>query len=364
MRPPLVLLLVLASAFAGPLPACTSRLGPNDACPTAPRRRDTGPRSIPFAGGDPATRGWVKVDDLLWIEEAHAERFRRGEILLDGRYVPFAESDAVSKSPEGGYVLRTDHLLLRTNVGLARARALADEGERHIRRVLALFGDAVDLRMPADPLRVVVAARRAEFAALLARAIPSDVDWNAFYEPSKGTVYAADEPPLASGLPLVADLRHEMTHAIFDLGRPEAGRNRMYLRPQFWIWEGIALWTEGLGDPPGARSGIARFDRFRRRAAWGDIVPLAELVALRQDAFLGRHYDETAAFMAWLMDAEGGARRAGALSLLVKAMDGEGETGDFERLVGLPVDEAERRWKATWPDAATARPVTGPPAPK
>jgi hypothetical protein len=364
MRPPLATILVLAAAAAAPLAACTAPQREAAPCPAAPRRRDSGPRSIPFAGGDPASRGWVKVDDLLWLEAAHAERFRRGEILLDGAYVPFATSDAAPKSPEGGYVLRTDHLLLRTNVTLARARTLAEEGERHIRRVLALLGDPLDLRMPEDPLRVVVAARRSEFAALLARAIPAAVDWNAFYEPSKGTVYAADEAYASNGLPLVADLRHEMTHAILDLGRPEAGRGGMYMRPQFWIWEGIALWTEGLGDPPSTHSGAARFDRFRRRAEWGDVVPLAELQALRQDAFLGRHYDETAVFMAWLMEADGGARRAGAYALLAKVMDGEGETGDFEALVGLPVDEAERRWKAASIGVPGARPSSAPGAAK
>ncbi len=338
--------LVLAGCAGGP-----SRAAP---CPQAPRRRDAGPRSIPFAGGDPAARGWVKVDDLLWIEAAHADAFRRGEILLDGRYVPFAEADAAPKSPEAGYVLRTDHLLLRTNVSLHRARTLASEAEAHIGRVLAVFGDPLDLRLPEDPLRVVVAARRAEFQALLARTIAAAVDWNAFYETSSGTVYAADEAGGGGGLPLVADLRHEMTHAILDLGRPEAGRSAMYARPQFWLWEGAALWTENLGDANGVAAGYTRFDRFRRRAVWGDVVPLGELFVLQQGAFLGRHYDETAVFMAWLLATEGGARRAGTFALLAKVMDGDAEVPDFERLVGLSVDEAEGRWKATWPQAEPA----------
>lgn len=333
-------------------------------CPTAPRRRDSGPRTIPFAGGDPDQRGWVRVDDLLWIEREHAEAYARGEIRLDGRYVAFAVADAAPKSPEGGYVLRTDHLLLRTNVTFARAKELAREGERHLGRVVDAYGDALDLRLPADPLRVVIAARRHEFAALLARSIPASVDWNAFYETSSGTVYAADEATSPANLPPVADLRHEMTHAILDLGRPEAGRASMYARPQFWVWEGVALYTEGWGDPPGVRSGAGRLDRFRRRAAWGDVVPLGELFALRQDAFLGRHYDETAALMSWLVDGDGGARRPAILALLAKVMDGEGETGDFERFLGMSVEEADRRFRATWATPGGVAPTTqaGPPS--
>ena len=135
-----------------------------------------------------------------------------------------------------------------------------------------------------------------------------------------------------------------MTHAILDLGRPLSGRASMSARPQFWVWEGVALWSEGLGDAGGVHSGAPRFDRFRRRAAWGDVVPLGELFALRQDAFLGRHYDETAAFMVWLMDAENGRYRKGFLALLVQVMEGWGEVDSFERYVGLAPEEAQRRW--------------------
>jgi hypothetical protein len=337
----LVALLAASAACAARAPAPSD---PVPAAPSPPRRRASGPRAIPFAGGDPAAKGWVKADDLLWVEARDAAALRRGSLRLEGRTVPFAEADAAAKTPEAGYVLRTDHVVLRTDVPFARARALAAVAERHVGLVLEAFGEALDLHLPADPLPVVVAARRADYDRLLAARVPEGADWGAFYAAGDGTVYACDEPRAAGGLPVVADLRHEMTHALLDLGRPEEGRARMFARPQFWLWEAAAVWTEGLGDPPGERHGAERFERFRRRLAWGETVPLAELFALRQADFQGRHYDQCASFVTWLLETEGGAYRDRTLSLLGRVMDGWGETDDLARYVGLSAAEAERRW--------------------
>ena len=60
----------------------------------------------------------------------------------------------------------------------------------------------------------------------------------------------------------------------------------------------------------------------------------------------GRHYDETASFVSWLMEAEGGRWRGGFLALVSEVMAGRGEAGAFERLVGLSPRDAERRWLA------------------
>jgi hypothetical protein len=342
--PALVVLLAGLAAAA----ACASREpAPRAEAPEAappPRRRTSGPREIPFAGGDPWAKGWVKADDLLWVEAIDAPAFRRGEIRLDGRPVPFAVADVAPKEPDKGYVLRTDHVVLRTNVTFARARELARVVEDHVAAVLRVFGEPLDLHLPADPLPVVVAARREEYDRLLRARVPEGADWGAFYVAADGAVYACDEPRAAGGLSVVADLRHETTHALLDLGRPEEGRARMFGRPQFWLWEAAAIWTEGLGDPPGARHGTERFERFRRRLAWGETVPLAELFAARQADFQGRHYDQSASFVAWLLETDGGALRPRVWALLARVMDGWGEADDVPRLLGLSVEDAERRW--------------------
>jgi hypothetical protein len=341
-------LAALVALLAAPA-ACTSRAPrcPTEAArPSPPRRRTTGPRAIPFAGGDPEAKGWVKADDLLWVDDRDVAAFRKGQLRLEGRWVSFAEADAAPKPPEAGYVLRTDHVVLRTNVPFARARELARVAERHVMAVLDVFGDALDLHLPADPLPIVVAARRSEYENLLASRVPEGADWGAFYVALDGTVHACDEPREAGGLSVVADLRHEMTHALLDLGRPEEGRARMFVRPQFWLWEAAAIWTEGLGDAPDARQGTERFARFRRRLAWGQTVPLAEMFSLRQADFQGRHYDQAASFVAWLLETDGGSRRAAVLALLGHVMDGRGEADDVAKFLGLETSDAEKRWLA------------------
>jgi hypothetical protein len=346
-RPAVVLLAVLATVptltTACRAPGRSDRWTPATASPP-PRRRETGERLPAVAGGDPAARGLERVDGDLWVEARDADAWRRGFVRCGEGYVSTAVADAVPKSPLEGYVLRTDHLLLSTNVPLARARELARIAEDHVRRVFEAFGEPLDLRFPADPVPVVVAACCPEFTCLLKERVAHPVDWGAFYLALDGTVYACEERSVAGDLPVTADLRHELTHGILDLGRPLRGRDAMYTRPHFWAWEAIALWCEDLGDAPQARARSPRLERFRRRLAWGEVLPLAELFRLPQSSFVGRHYDQTAAFMAWLMEADGGAHRAGMLALVARVMDGAAVEEDFERLVGLAPAEAERRW--------------------
>jgi hypothetical protein len=120
----------------------------------------------------------------------------------------------------------------------------------------------------------------------------------------------------------------------------------MFSRPQFWLWEAVAVWTEGLGDPEGARHGAERYDRFRRRLAWGEATPLADLFVLPQAEFRGRHYDQAGSFATWLLEVDGGALRGKTLALLARVMDGQGEVDDVERTLGVSTAELERRWLA------------------
>jgi hypothetical protein len=338
---------LLASLVASLAVGCVregARSRAGDAEP--PRRRLEGARSIPFAGGDPAAKGWVQVDGLLWVEAEHADAFRRGLLFTGGGYEPTVETDRRPGGPRGKYALRTSRVLLETNVAFSRARELAGVAERHVDHVLAFFGVPLDLRLPADPLPVVVAARRDEFERLLRDRVARPVDWGAFYSPKDGAVFACEERRAQGGLPVVADLRHEMTHALLDLGRGGGVAEAMFSRPHFWIWEGAAVHAEGFGDPPGAGAGRERAARLRRRVAWGEHLPLPALFALSQEDFQGRHYDQAGALATWLFEAEGGRRRAGALALLLRAMSGEATEGDFERLVGLSPEAAESAWLA------------------
>jgi hypothetical protein len=328
------------------LAAACSRAGSEDGpVPDAPRRRETGERLPAFTGDDPVGKGWVRAGDL-WVEARHADAFARGLLFTGEGYETVAEADRRPGSALDKYVLRTDHVVLRTNVPFARARALATAAQAHVRAVVAALGEPLDLRLPADPLPVVVAAGRAEFEALLRDRVERPVDWGAFYSPKDGAVYASEERRARGGLPVLADLRHEMTHAVLDLGRRGGVADAAFSGPHFWLWEGVAVWTEGLGDPPGARIGTERDRRLRRRLAWGEAAALRALFRLPQESFEGRHYDQAGSVARWLLEGEGGARRAGTLRLLLAVMEGRAREEDFERLVGLTPEAADRAWRA------------------
>lgn len=323
----------------------------SDARPTTgdrpPRYRRDGPRLPPFSGADPTTRGWVRVDDLLWIDGEHEAAYREGQVWDGQAYASVARALPPNVSARQGYRLRTDHVALHTNVAWASAVTIAREAEGHVQRLVGGYGETLGLRLPEGPLRVVVTASRPEFTALLRGLVRDPVTWGAFYDARSGTVYTSYEAAPRGALPWRADLRHEMSHQILDLSRPDARRARPFPEPWFWLWEGIAMWTETLGDPPGTDTGAARIERFQRRYAWNDWTPLEDLFRLPARRFEGKQYDETASLMRYLLDPAAPARRGAVLELVRRLMGGALSGTALERAVGTDVAGLEGSWRAT-----------------
>lgn len=309
----------------------------------APMPRRTGERLPAFSGVDPRTRGWAKVDGLLWIHADHVEAYRAGQVFDGVGFVSVASPLPPGTQAERGYRLRTSHVALHTNAAWKRAEVVAREAEAHVTRLVGSYGDALDLRLPSGPLKVVVTATRAEFESVLAGLVRDPVGWGAFYDARSGNVYVSLEPAARGSMPWQADLRHEMTHQILDLSRATSLRGRAFPPPWFWLWEGIALHAEGLGG--GAPS--PRPARFQRRRARNEWTPLAELVRLGPWSFEGRHYDQTASLMGYLLDPADPQVRAGTLSLVRDLLRGGVEAQALERRTGLDVATLQQRWLGT-----------------
>jgi hypothetical protein len=114
--------------------------------------------------------------------------------------------------------------------------------------------------------------------------------------------------------------------------------------PLHWLWEGFAVAQESLGGTP---EGDARAQRFAARRARGEVTPLAELFGLDQGSFTGRHYDQTANLVAFLLGDGVPGGRSAVLRTLGDALRGAAKAGAFGRRLGLPADELDRRWRAT-----------------
>lgn len=312
-----------------------------------PAHRRDGPRLPAFSGVAPSARGWVKVDGLLWIAAADQEAYSRGSVTGARGPVPRQRALPPNVAARDGFLLRTDHVALHTNVAWDSAFAVAREAEDHVQRLVGGYGEVLGLRLPNGPLQIVVTATRAEFTSHLRGLVHGHVSWGAFYDARSGIVYTSLEQAPAGGLPWRADLRHEMTHQILDLSRPNARRGRPFPEPWFWLWEGIAVWTEDLGDAPEQSRASARLERFRKRYAWDDWTPLPELFRLSPARFVGKHYDQTASLMRYLMDPAAPARRAATLDTVRRLLRGRLTGTALTRALGMDTGQLQAAWRET-----------------
>lgn len=302
--------------------------------PAPPARRRTGPRvPAPFGGRDPATLGLVKVEGLLWIPAAHLAAWRPG-----GRGLA---------PPEAGetFALRTDHVLLRTDLSVEAALPLAALAQRHVEALLKAYGDTLDLRLPAEPLPITVHARRAEFVAAMRSRVGEPPAWNAWYDAQRGVVEVSHEPAREGALPLAADVRHELTHAVLDLSAfAPVPHERIAAGLYLWLWEGVAVHSEGLGEVAGGAAALRR-ERRRAREARDGPLPLATLLALDQERIEGRHYDALGDLLGFLLaEPQLGSR---TLDLLRRLLRGDVQRHAPEREWEVPLAEVERRWRAS-----------------
>jgi len=284
------------------------------------------------------------VEGLVWIEGRDEAEYRAGRVFDGARYVSLDQAPASDVGARQAFHLRTDHVALRTNLSWARALEVARTAEGHVKELVGGYGERLGLRLPDGPLRMVVTARRREFNEILRGRTPDGPGWGAFYDARDGVVYLSLEAAPRGALPWRADLRHEMTHQILDLSRPEPRRAQPFPVPWFWLWEGIAIWSETLGDPPGVDSGKQRLVRFRKRYAGNDWTPLKALVELPPARFEGRHYDETASLMRALLDPALPARRAAIVDLGRGLLRGPLPRAALLQALGESLAGFEARW--------------------
>jgi hypothetical protein len=306
-------------------------------------QRRSGERLPAFSGSSPERRGWARVDDLLWIAQGDVDAYRQGLVHDGSRYVSVRSPLPPGTPAARGYRLRADHVALHTNAAWDRAKVVAREAEAHVQRLVSQYGEALDLRLPQGPLKLIVSASRRELETTLAGLVHHPVGWGAFYDARSGNVYMSLEAATRGALPWQADLRHEMTHQVLDLSRRAGRRGRTFSAPWFWLWEGIAIGSEGLGG----RLGSQRAERFRKRYANGEWTRLADLVRLDAGAFEGRHYDQTASLMDYLLDPSRPNLRSATLSIVRDLLHGPVPADALERRGGLDLATLEARWQQT-----------------
>jgi hypothetical protein len=336
----LVALLGLSACLAGGGCRSGAATGTPQRPPEAPPRRATGPRlPPPFGGRDPATLGLARVEGLLWLDAKDVAAWPPG-----GRGV----RPAPGAGPGQGLSLRTDHVMVHTDLDAERALPVARAAQAHVEALVARYGDLLDLRLPATPIEAVVYARRGDFEAALARHLGHAPGYHAFYDADLARVLVAAEPRPAAPLPLLADLRHELTHAVLDRAAPQpVAHSRLAAGRHLWLWEGVALDAEDLGGGFAPSAFEARLMRLAARRRANGLVALDDLMRLPQSAFEGRHYDQTAVFFRFL--ATEPALQSRVLGLLRALLAGDLAQHAPEHPFGEPTAQVELRF-VTWLD--------------
>lgn len=301
-------------------------------------RADDPPRAVPPAAqgvgpglGLEQGLGLAEVEPGVWVPEADAAHWGRAGSGL----VPPPGSASGQ-----GLLLRSAHVQVETDLPAREALPLLRVAQAHVEACMARWGEALDLRLPREPLVVELHARRIGLEAALAqRAAPAAAQ--AWYDRERSRLMLAREPATAGALPVEADLRHELVHALLDRASPDEPPHAALERGGWlWLWEGVALAAEdgvGVADGPAQRLRRARLSERVRRDG---VLDLAVLCALPAAGWQGRHYDQAAAWMQSL-DADAGwrARQAGLLRALLR---GDLAGFDAQRAFGrtLPAEQA------------------------
>jgi hypothetical protein len=313
-------------------------------------------------------------EKFAWIAETDAPRYEAGERLVGGRWVTAAADAARHTNLENGWIVRTDHFLVRTDHSLEAASELAARLERlhqvwrqlfagfylSEREVRELFAGRRPPRRQSQPMRVFYHRDKEAYVAALAKRQPRiaetlgiyfDVDREAHF-------FAGDDASAGT-------LYHEAVHQMFQELRPAA--RRVGSTANFWIIEGVATYFETLrehADDVAGRyytigeSTAGRLPAARERLlADNYYVPLAELTKWGKDDVqrhpdLAKLYSQSSGLAAFLMDAERGRYREPLVQYLNDVYAGRDNADSLSKAAGMQyaeLDAAYRRYMESLP---------------
>ena len=323
--------------------------------PEAARRLDRGEAYDPAYG---------------WMPKAKLERFRAGERLDRGRWVPAADDDAAPRDMKHGREFHSDHWEIVSAAGWADAAALAGGLEetrdawRQVFGAYALDPDDLERRLAGrgrtavgTPHVAMLCAGRGQYLKELEPLEPRVGMTNGLYWTPTKTIWffadAAAEPPEPDPI----TIRHEATHQLFTEGRADAEKARQLAgaRCGFWAIEAAACYLESL-EPTACGWTVGGRDSGRTPAAKdrldeGFFVPLAELCGLGRTDFqaherLQQVYSQIAGQADFFMNGEAGRYREAFVEYLGRVYRGTADPDSLARLCKrsyADLDEAYRR---------------------
>ncbi len=309
----------------------------------------------------------VWTDQFGWLPAAHVTRYQNNERYYNARWMPVAQEEELRSDFRQAWEIRTEHYLLKTNVGLQRGVALAMALESfHTffqQTFAAFFSDPEQLRkLFANPLLAGKATKqfevhffksRDEYIQRLSGKYKKQIEiTNGLYDVDDRIVYSFQNP----NEPAETTLFHEATHQLLAA----------HLKPSpiiastanFWLIEGIACYIESFElRPDGASLGDPRYIRFEaaRQLALKDryYLKLRDFTAMGKDQFqshprISNNYSQASGLVHFFMHFEEGQYRDALVEHLrqmyQQAVTPRQRVDSLEDLTGIEFNELDRQY--------------------
>jgi hypothetical protein len=311
--------------------------------------------------------GHVWRREFGWINAADVPKYEQGQRPWGKSWISAKEDAERHATIERGWVVRTDHFLITTNVDRSAGAELAVRLETLYQLWRQLFGEfavtPAELKARLDgkdssgfasrPFRVIYHRDRDEYNdALVTRQPQIGITLGIYFDAQRESHFFAgkDQDP--------GTIAHEAVHQFFYESAPRPTR-QLAATANAWAVEGAACYFESLveweasaggptftiGSPEAGRLPAAR----HRRVIDDYYVPLAELSGLgitelqhRQD--LPRLYSQSAGLASFFMDYQGGRYRKPFRELLAVIYSGRDSADKLASLAGRSFPELDHEY--------------------
>ena len=326
--------------------------------------------------------GWVKSERFGWIRKADLPRYEKGERRRGNRWISAEEDARLHGDIRKGWLVETEHYMIRTNHGIEAAAALGEQLEQlynvwkrlFIRyyatrqQVMSLFEGRSRGRPIELPRHNVVYFRdRDDYNKALEDSFPNIGISTGMYVDHTRRAYFFAGPGYSD-----RTLRHEATHQLFHESRPVA--ENVGQSANFWIVEGIATYMESLRKEDGytgdghtgdghtgdGHTGdghfvLGGFDDIRMKAARYRLlkdefyVPLSELCGygmkrIQADPRVATLYSQMAGLTNFLVYYDGGRYRDACVAYLQAVYNGSQNPDILPELTGSSFDTLDKQY--------------------
>lgn len=307
-----------------------------------------------------------------WLPRAHVERYEQGERYYQGRWMSAEKEVALRAAIANGWVIESDHFLVKTNVSLERgvelSRALEDLYAFFMRnfadlfntpqQIQQLFDDGKPRTAASDKHEVWYLRTREEFVRLLKNKQPGIEGINGLYLPRDKRAYffANPDDPQRN----LETMYHEVTHQL--LSESSRATFEIAFDRDFWVVEGIACYLESF-DRSGERPTVGDPAHIRMYWARERIVtenwqmPLRQFAALGMKEFqfgsdyttLQKYYSQATGLTHFLLHHEAGLYRDGFIAYLNQLYSPDRRVRlnprSLEEILEVPADTLDRQYR-------------------